>query len=99
MLVVVDPPFVQYGVQLRLADGFHLYVHPCAVCLLDGDVNCLASLSVKHPVVVLASLDVVAVNLLDDAPRLNARVLDGKGTTAYDLLYEQSVAVIGGVEE
>ena len=100
LAVAVDPALVDERAELCLRDGLdNDGERRCSGGPADGDVDGLASLAVEHPVVVLAGLDGMAVNLLDDAAGGDARIPDGEGAALDDLQHTQSVALVVGVEE
>ena len=100
LAVAVYPALVDEVAERRLADGLDRHFEGLAALrFAHGDAYGLAGLAVEHPVIVLASLDGVAVNLFDDAARGDTRFLDGKGTALDDFLHFEPITVIGRVEE
>ncbi len=97
--VAVYPTLVEQFLLCGLRDGLDGEVEAFALGVLDGEAHVLACLSVEQGVVVLACLDGLAVYLLDDGSCARLVLLHGEGAALDDLLYLQSVALVGGVEE
>ena len=85
--VAVHPALVEQFILLALADGLDCDIRALlGRRVVDGDMDGLASLAIKHPVVILASQNVVTIDFLDDAAGGDTCLLHVKGTTLDDLL-------------
>ena len=98
--VAVHPALVEQFILLTLADGLDGDIRTLlGRRVIDGDMDGLAGLAIKHPIVILAGQNVVAVNFLDDTAGGDTCLLHVKGATLDDLLDTKAVALIGIVQE
>ena len=98
--IVFHPAFVEQIAELSAADGLDGYVAALfRFRVINRHAHGLPCLSVEHPVVVLARLDFVSVDFLDDATGGDARFLHGEWTALDDFLNAQTIALVVLIEE
>ena len=98
LAAALAPAVVEQFVQLARADAPNRHLERLA-SLADAEAHLAPHLALEQGIVVLPREDLLAVDALDDAARLNVGLHHGEGALGYNLLDLESVALVLLIEE